>query len=920
MSAPSPHLPEGTLLGRYRVESFVDEGGMGAVYRAYDTKLDRPVALKALRVKHRRDAAALARFQREAQVLAQLNHPNICQVYDWVEAEGATYMAMEWVDGDTLEHRMREASLPLGPTIALPLLSAIASALAAAHAKEIIHRDLKPGNVILTPEGRVKVLDFGLAKRVDERSGAHPAPLGLPAGDWREQETLATAGPQGEPGAQTLAPHPANPLPTLGSGASNPLTTAGFIMGTLGYMSPEQALQRPLGPPSDVFALGILAHELLVGHRPFEGKGQDLLVAVASNQRVPLRERPGPSRLWKLIERMLDPDPKARPAAAQAVVALQALERPLGPKGWAAVAAGLTLMVSTGIFWLSSRSIIADLVRERPARLAVLPLRNETGNPALDAQVMVGLPELLTSALRSSSKLAVLAPEDVRKVAARIQGTPSSTAAAQRFSRALGSQLMLEGALREDSNGRRTLLLILRDAEGRERFHESFHQPIQPSFVGQAYLDEAAPAILKAIDPGTTPNRIGPRLSPEVMETYAQGCDLMSRGEYRAAEPLLREAAHRTPQFGMLVGRYASCLMRAGSDKTPAVSEWARFAGIAAGDPGAELDGLQIQGYWAERTGEPNRAEGLFLEALALARSKKDDVRECSALDSLGRIAHARGKEPQAQSYFEAALSVAKRAGAEDSLISIRTNLANLALARGDLEGAERQYREILTSAQVLDDRVAQAIAENNLGVVRLTQHRVEEALPPLTRALELRTQLGERYGEASTLRNLGILETMRGDVPLARRHLNRSLEVASLANLPSQVANARYRLGELDRLEGRWESALVHFRAALEGHRRAESKRSQSDDLASLAECLVRKSRPEIAAAESALHTAQELAPGRPQSLRARAWIRYGQGKREEALKDVAQALLDPGHDAPEARSELLQMQRRFAGPAPTH
>ncbi len=909
MPAPSPHLPEGTFLGRYRVEAFVDEGGMGAVYRAHDPKLDRPVALKALRIKHRRDAAALARFQREAQVLAQLNHPNICQVYDWVEAEGATYMAMEWVEGPTLEQRMGKTWTPMTPAAALPILTAIASALAAAHAKEIIHRDLKPGNVILTPDGRVKVLDFGLAKRVDERSGAHPAPLRLPAGEWPEQVTLAASGPEADPAGQTLAGPTVGPASGQSSSASSPLTTAGFIMGTLGYMSPEQALQRPLGPPSDVFALGILAHELLVGHRPFEGTGQDLLVAVASNQRVPLWERPGPARLWKLIERMLDPDPKARPGAAEVVTSLQSLDRPLGPKGWAAVAAGLTLVVTTGAFWLSSRSIIADLARDRPARLAVLPLANETGAADLDPQVQVALPELLSTALRGSPRLALLEPEETRRIAGRF---PPASSGAPALARALGAQLLLRGSLRREG-GEEVLTLILEDATGRARLRQEIRQPHHPEFVGQVYLEEATHRILKAIDPGTSPRAPGPRVPPESVAAYARGTLLMSKGEYRQAEPLLREAAHQAPQFALLVGRYASCLMRQGSDKTPAVCEWARFAGLAAGDKGGQLIALQIQAYWAERTGDPGTAEGRFLQALELSRDMKDTGRESSILDSLGRLAQSRGHEDHARTYYERGLALALQNGDLEVQGSIRTNLANLALAHGDLQDAERQYQQVLISARALEDRAGQAIAENNLGVVGLSQQRMVEAQPHLLRALELRRDLGDRYGEASTLRNLGILETMRGDLAAARVRLEASLRVAVASNLAVQVAAARYRLGEVARLEGKWDAAISHFLAALEGHRRVEAKRGEADDLAGWAECLARKPGPDWRAADAAVARSLELAPDRPQALRARAWIRHLKGQRAEALQDLERALEDPGHDAPEAHQELLDLRERF-------
>ena len=917
MATSPSHLPEGTQLGRYRVEAFVDEGGMGAVYRAHDTKLDRPVALKALRSKHRRDAAVLARFQREAQVLAQLNHPNICQVYDWVEAEGATYMAMEWVEGSTLSAILEATFGPLAPKRAMGIAQAIASALAAAHAKEIIHRDLKPGNVIIAADGTVKVLDFGLAKRLDENSGSLPAGAavepGLTPPGLAETQANPSAPSGPGPRTQTALPPSPTPMEPYESRPSGALTAAGFVMGTPGYMSPEQVILWPVGPPSDVFALGIVLHEMLVGQRPFAGTGQELQAAVAANRRTVLRERPGPAKLWKLLERMLDPDPSARPRAAQVQAALEALQRPLGPKGWAGIAAAITLVVTSGLAWISSRSIISDLVRTRPARLAILPMKNETGDRNLDAQVAFGLPELLGSALRDSPKLAILDAGETRKVMARL-ADPGAAAdpGVPLLCKAIGAQLMIQGSLRREQGGE-VLVLSLRDATGLERLHHEVRQPIRPEFVGQVYLDEASTAILKAVDPGTTPKASTPQLTPEILRAYAQGRAFMDRGEFKEAEPLLREAAHRSPQFGLLVGQYAICLMRLGSDKMPAVSEWTRFAGRASGDRNSELTSLQMQAFWAERSGDPGRAEALFLQALEMTRSMQDEDKECSVLDSLGRLAQGRGQEARARGYYDQALALLQRTGNQPLAISVHTNLANFALVHGDFQDAERQYQQILTSARGISDRQSEGVAENNLGVVYLSQQRLEEARRHLTRSLELRQKLGERYGEASTQRNLGILETMKGDLAAARLRIEASLAIARDAHLGGQEASARYRLGEVDRLEGRWEAGLVNYRLALEAHTRAEARNGQADDLAGIAECLARKARPDGKAAWAAVGKALDLAPGRPQALKARAWIRHLQGRHVDALQDLEAAIRDPDHLAPEFQGEMKALQDQF-------
>src|SRR5256886_10548628 len=203
----------GSKLGLYEITALVGKGGMGEVYRARDTKLKREVAIKILPEEFGRDADRVSRFQREAEVLASLNHPNIAAIYDVQEAEGSRFLVLELVEGETLAERIARGRLPIDE--ALNIAKSICEAVEAAHEKGIIHRDLKPANVKITPDGKVKVLDFGLAKAFEPSTGA--ARHALPA---EEGVGLSNS-------------------PTL-IGASMP----GVILGTAAYMSPEQAKGR----------------------------------------------------------------------------------------------------------------------------------------------------------------------------------------------------------------------------------------------------------------------------------------------------------------------------------------------------------------------------------------------------------------------------------------------------------------------------------------------------------------------------------------------------------------------------------------------------------------------------------------------------------------------------------------------------
>ena len=268
-------LAPGRRLGVYEVLSVIGAGGMGEVYRARDTTLQRDVALKVLTESVVRDAERLARFRREAQVLAALNHPNIAAIYGVEESAGTPALVLELVEGQTLADRLARGAMPLDE--ALPIAAQIVEALEAAHAQGIVHRDLKPANVTLRADGTVKVLDFGLAKALD------------------------------------TSPAPANPdlSPTITSPA---LTRAGFILGTAAYMSPEQARGRAADARSDIWALGVVLYEMLTGQRLFKGDDvADTLAAV-------LRAEPAwtalpagtPPSIRRLLRRCLEKEPKLR--------------------------------------------------------------------------------------------------------------------------------------------------------------------------------------------------------------------------------------------------------------------------------------------------------------------------------------------------------------------------------------------------------------------------------------------------------------------------------------------------------------------------------------------------------------------------------------------------------------------------------
>jgi Tol biopolymer transport system component len=269
-------LSIGTRLGPYEILSALGAGGMGEVYRAYDTKLKRDVAIKVLPDLFANDPERLARFQREAQVLASLNHPNIAHIHGLEESNGTRALVMELVEGPTLADRIESSLIPLAETVSIA--KQIAEALEAAHEQGVIHRDLKPANIKVRPDGTVKVLDFGLAKAIEPASAL-------------------SAGSSQSPTVTTPA-----------------MTHAGMILGTAAYMSPEQARGKPVDRRADVWAFGCVLYEMLTARRAFGGDEvtDTLAIVLTKEPDWSLLAATIPPALRRLLRRCLDKDLRRR--------------------------------------------------------------------------------------------------------------------------------------------------------------------------------------------------------------------------------------------------------------------------------------------------------------------------------------------------------------------------------------------------------------------------------------------------------------------------------------------------------------------------------------------------------------------------------------------------------------------------------
>ncbi len=285
----------GTTISHYKVIEKIGQGGMGEVYRAEDTNLSRDVAIKVLPEQFTKDPQGLARFEREAKLLASLNHPNIAAIYGFEEADDVRFLSMELVPGENLAERVAKGPVPVEE--ALEICRQIAEGVEAAHEKGVIHRDLKPANVKVTPEGKVKILDFGLAKAFEDE---------IPVTDISQSPTL-----------------------------TEEMTRAGVILGTAAYMSPEQAKGKEVNKQADIFSFGTILYELLTGKRAFQGETITEILAKILEAEPNWKALPQntPIRIKELIEDCLEkaPDDRLRDIGNARIQIKRALKDPVSP-------------------------------------------------------------------------------------------------------------------------------------------------------------------------------------------------------------------------------------------------------------------------------------------------------------------------------------------------------------------------------------------------------------------------------------------------------------------------------------------------------------------------------------------------------------------------------------------------------------
>lgn len=595
----------GKSLGHFQIEERLGAGGMGVVYRARDTRLNRPVALKLIGEKHAQDAQARARLLNEARTASALSHPHICHIYEVGEASGQAYIAMEYVAGRPLAETIPQDGLPAETVLRYGV--PIADALAHAHDHGIIHRDLKSSNVMITPEGRVKVLDFGLAKRL-----------------------------RGEELAEVTRSRVS-------------LTEAGTVTGTLHALAPEVLRGEPADARSDVWALGVSLYEMAAGRLPFEGKtGFEMSSAILRESPAPLPSRV-PAALRAVILRCLAKDSGQRYQRASEVRAaletIQSSEEAIpiashvpprrlfaSPIVIGALSATLVAVLAILFAWNPGgwRNRLAGSSAEAPIHsLAVLPMKNL--NPSGSEDVLgLGMADTIITKVSQIGSLTVRPTSAVQKYARQEMD-------ALEAARQLGVDSVLDGTVQRSGERLRVNVNLLRVRDGASLWSDTFNVSAGDIFATQDEIAQKVASGLRLQLNTAEQARLSKRYtsSPEAYEFYVRGMHALDRRTLSAgAEPLnlaiamFGKALEADPKYALAHAQlaYADAWMALFVDPNPAWVERAKQSLARAEALDSQLAELHLVRYelaWSAYEGfQIDRA----IEELQLAQKLNPSV------------------------------------------------------------------------------------------------------------------------------------------------------------------------------------------------------------------------------------------------------------------------------------------------------
>jgi len=853
----------GKKLGHYQVKEQIGAGGMGVVYLAHDQKLERDVALKVLSAGLIRDESARRRFRKEALALAKLNHPNISTVHDFATENDTDFLVIEYIPGVTLQDKLAQGSLPIKQVIHLG--AKLARGLSAAHAQGIVHRDLKPANLRLTPDGRLKILDFGLAQLVSQGGDA--------------------------------------------SSLTVTLTQSQEVTGTLPYMAPEQLRGEPTDVRSDIWAAGAVLYEMATGRRPFPESNSAMLInAILNKDPDPPSSlnRLVPPGLESIILKCLDKEPARRYQAVREMsVDLERLSsasskpfEPQSKKPWLVPAAAVFAIALAGyVFFHRSKPAPppTSVAAVKPRRsVAVIGFKNLTGRPELD-WFSTALAEMLTTELSAGDELRTVPGESVARMKINLALPETESYSKETLSKIrqiLGTDEIIIGSYLPIGEGLLRLDIRLQDAIAGETLASiSAKGP-------QAHLDQIVSAagtelraklgVGQASEAQSTAVKTILPSNPEAARLYSEGLARLRKFDTLGARQAFEQSIAIEPNFALSHRSLAAAWDTLGYDQKSRVEakkafdlsadlpreqrlatearyhvanfDWDKAADLYRTlfnffpddlDYGLQLASAQVSSKNGKdalitvdtlrRLPAPQRDDpAIDLSEAAAARSLGDYRRVAVAATRAANKAIAQGSqlvlafarsheclayrnlgEPiKAIAACEESRRIFHSVGDKGNEAQVLNSLANVYAEQGDSLKAKAAYDSVLETCRKIGNQSCVAGALDNIASVVGDLGKRAEARKLSLEALKIYRDIGDSTGEGEALNNIGGQYVVDGDYPAAAQTFEQSLkiwrknnDVNGLAILLNNLGEVHLALAQLPEARANYEEAFGVFR-----------------------------------------------------------------------------------------------------------
>lgn len=863
----APVLKLGDVLGgRYEILQLLGEGGMGAVYKAMDRELGRPVALKLIRPQLAANPSILSRFKQELLLAHQVTHKNVIRIYDLGDADGVKFITMEFVEGVDLRALIQEKK-KFSPEEAVEIALQICLALEATHSVGVIHRDLKPQNIMRDAAGRILLMDFGLARTIQ------------------------------------------------GDG----MTQTGALVGTMEYMSPEQALAKELDQRSDLFTLGLIIYELLTGKTPYSAESVVAsLIKRTSERAIAPSDLDGtiPRPLSDIVSKCLERDPALRYQSATelardlhawqgkgaaATVRFQPAVEPWGRTiPWPTVAGIATVLVLAIVGYIFRGTLFspsASKSASAPAvSLAVIPFQNKSGDASWD-WLGPSLADMLSTDVGQSAHLRSVSSDRVQQVFHDLRIAPNSTVDPTTLGRIaeftnadtlvwgqytkLGEQIRIDATLQDRKHDR--TIQVKAEAANQQDLSAAVDR-LAAMIRGNLAL---SPDLVKELQaqsfkPAST--------SVDALRDYNRGLQLLRQGNNLEARKLLEAATKEDPQFAVAFSRlgeaYAALgydadaeqssrravdlsqnlplaqryfieasLARVTKDNQKALSAYdnlaksfpdnldvqfalgslnedagdldkarSHYANVLKAD-GKNLDALLAMGRVEIKSGNPQKGLDPLDQARHIAIDLDNQEQQALILQATGIAYKLMNKPPEALRNYQDSMAINQRLGQKRGVAASLAEIAQVQLSLGKTDAALAAYNDALKIREEIGAKKEAGDTLIDLGNVYLERGKPDKALQMFKDSLQIQRDAADEIYQALCLSNIGTVYLQKGENADALTYLQQALQIREKLAVPVDIAETLHNLGVAYANLGQYDQAMTSYMRGLELYRKADDK-----------------------------------------------------------------------------------------------